>query len=174
MSYAGASSVAALCKNLLGGRPGFSTSTCPTINEVNSWLSSGCAIIESTLAGCKYTVPVANGTTAYDWLAQLNALYGAAYAELSRTNVTLAPGERTRGQVYLEQFEMGLGKLCNGDFTLAGLSRTTSGKLYTGGISIGTKQTYESNSDRVGPKFFKGLGRFDETIEPGSTTASQG
>ena len=115
-------------------------------------------------------MPVAGGTTAYDWLGQLNALYGAAYSEMSRTNVTLGPGERTRGQVYLEQFWAGLGKLCDGDMTLAGLSRSsTAGILYTGGISITDKEGREDDSDRVKPKFFKGLGSF-----PGTTTPTAG
>lgn len=170
MAYCSASTVAGLCRNLLGQEGGFSFSSCPTINDVNQWLSSGCSIIESQLAGCKYTVPVAGGTAAYDWLAHLNALYGAAYAEMSRTTVTLGPQERTRGQIYLEQFWNQLNMLCKTDFTLAGLTRTTAGTLYVGGISVTEKDTYENNADRVPPRFFRGLGRFSDTVQPTANT----
>lgn len=173
MAYCSASAVAGLCRNLLGQEQAFSFSSCPTINDVNQWLSSGCSIIESQLAGFKYTVPVSNGTAAYDWLAHLNALYGAAYAEMSRTNVTLGPQERTRGQIYLEQFWNQLTMLGKTDFTLAGLSRTTYGTLYTGGVSVADKNANEDNIDRVPPRFFRGLGRFSDTIQPTANTSEE-
>lgn len=174
MAYASASTVSGLTKNLLGGEPTFTTSTCPTIYEVNQWLSSGCSIIESTLAGCRYTVPVAAGATIYDWIVSLNALYAAAYAEMSRSNVTLSPGERTRGQVMLEQFDAQLKRLCEGDLTNAGLSRATNAQLYAGGISVADKQRQESDDDRVNPRFGRRMFSFPDTIDPQTSTASQG
>jgi hypothetical protein len=172
MGYCSASDISSLTKNLLGSSGSFDSSTCPTVAQVNAWITSGCGVIESTLAGAKYSVPVASGTAAYDWLRNLNALYGAAWAEMSRTNVTLEPNQRTRGQVFLEEFWSQLEKLTKGDLTLAGLGRTSQGKLYVGGISISDKQLREGNTDRVPPKFHKGLGSFPGTIEPGATTAS--
>lgn len=172
MAYCAASTVAGFTKNILGGRPNFDNSSCPSIQEVNHWLSAGCAIIESTLAGCKYSVPVASGTTAYDWLANLNAQYAAAYVEWSRTNVTLGPGERTRGDRFLESFWEQLDRLCDGDMSLAGLTRATTGQLYVGGISISTKQTYEADSDRVKPRFQRGQFKFPGILDPEGSTAS--
>jgi hypothetical protein len=135
---------------------------------VNAWLSSGCGIIESTLGGCRYDTPVATGTAAYDWLKNLNSLYAAGNVEMSRSNVTLGPGERTRGQVFLEMFWEQLGKVCDGDLSLAGLTRSSSGKLYVGGTKVSIKQTWESDSDRVSPRFSRGQFDFPGTLDPGN------
>ena len=179
MPYSSASSVARLCKNLLGPERNFSVSTCPTSVEVDTWLSSGCSIIETVLAGHKYTVPVASGTVAYGWISDLNTLYGAGMTELARTNVTLGPGERTRGQYFLESFfdqleMMVSGKM--GDLTLAGLGRTSQGTLYAGGISVSAKQTFEQDLDRVNPRFAKSMFRFPGTLDPatGNTACNNG
>lgn len=173
MSYSSASSVAALTRNLTGNKQ-YSTSTHPTITEVNSWLSSGCAIIESTLAGCDYSVPVTGGTAAYDWLGQLNTLYAAAWAEMSRSNATLEPNQRTRGQIFLEEFWNQLDKICDGDLTLVGLSHSSAGRgvIYAGGTERSVKQVWEQDSGRVKPRISRGMFRTPGTLEPGGYTAS--
>ena len=177
MSYASASTVAKYTKNLLGPEKTFTESTCPTAFQVEDWLSSGCAVIETVLAGAKYTVPVAStASPIYNWVVELEAKWGAAHAEMLRTNITLAPGERTRGQVIYDLFWSELEKLVYGlngkgsDLTFVGLTRTSVGPLYAGGISIADKQSRESNSDRVPPSFFRGLGRFSGTIDPQAST----
>ena len=166
MAYTSACSVARLCRNLLGQEKVFSQSSCPTLNDVNEWLSSGCSIIESTLAGCRYTVPVASGTTAYGWLSDVNALYGAGMAEMSRTTATVSTDERTRGQVFLEMFWTQLDRLCDSDLSLAGLERANTGPLYVGGTKHSVKRGWRQDTDRVGPRFWRGLGRGDEVIYP--------
>lgn len=171
MPYSSASAVAALTRNLTGNKQ-FSTSTCPTIEEVKTWLSSGCAIIESRLTGCKYSVPVTAGTVAYDWLGQLNTLYAAGYAEMSRATATTEPGQRTIGQVYLDQFWSQLDMLCKGDLTLAGLERTSQGVVYAGGTKVDTKQTWEQDTNRVPPRFSRNQGKPVGRLDPGGTTAS--
>lgn len=173
-AYAAASNVAGLCKNILGPERVFSTSTCPNKASVDAWLSSGCAVIETYLGGAMYDVPVASGTVAYDWIRDLNALYGAAMVEMSRTNVTLAPGERTRSQIMWEWFWDQLEKIMESDLTYAGATRSsTGGKIYAGGISIADKQTYESDSDRVIPRFGRGMHDFPGTLKPSISTGSQ-
>lgn len=175
MAYSAASSVAKLTKNILGPEKNFSFSTCPTVTEVDTWLSSGCSIIETVLTANTFVVPVASGTVAYGWLSDLNTLYAAAWVENARTNTTLGPGERTRGQWMLSEFWDQLDRLVSGklgDLTLAGLSQVSSGTLYAGGISVADKQTYEADTDRVQPRFFKGIGRFDGTLDPQGNTAS--
>ena len=173
MPYSSASSVAALTRNLTGNKQ-YSTSTCPTINEINSWLSSGCAVIESKLAGCDYSVPVTGGTVAYDWLGQLNTLYAAAWAEMSRTTATLEPNQRTKGQVMLEEFWHQMDMLCTGDLTLAGLSYISAGRgaIYAGGTKRSEKQIWEQDSGRVRSRFSRGMFRTPGTLEPGGYTAS--
>ncbi len=176
MAYSSASSVSKLCKNILGPEKNFSFSTCPTITEVDTWLSSGCSIIETVLAAHTYVVPVASGTVAYGWLSDLNTLYGAAWVENARTNTTLEPGARSRGQYFLEEFWSQLDRLVSGklgDLTLAGLSQISSGTLYAGGISVADKQTAETDSDRVSPRFARDMFRFDGTLDPSTgNTAS--
>lgn len=171
-AYCSASDVEGYTINILSGASGFDTSTSPTLAKVNQWISSGCGIIETTLAGAKYVVPVASGTAAFDWLRNLNAYYGAAQVEFSRTNITLGPGERTRGQVFDQLFWQGLDRIVKGDLTLSGLSRTPSGKLYVGGISRSDKQTVESDSDRVPSRFGRGQFASPGRIEPTPSTGS--
>jgi len=57
-AYATGSDVANMCRNLLASSSTFTASTVPTQAAVNSYLSSGCGILESTLQSKGYTVPV--------------------------------------------------------------------------------------------------------------------
>lgn len=178
MAYATASGVVGYTKNLLGPDKIFTESTCPTLNQVDSWLSSGCSIIETVLSGAKYSTPVPTTSAVYGWVSELNALWAAAHAEWLRTNVTLSPGERTRGQVLYDYFWSELEKLILGiggngnDLTLVGLTRTSVGKLYVGGISYSDKHTWESDSDRVTPRFATGMFDFPGTIKPTANSSS--
>jgi len=172
MAYASASNVAAWSQNILGGASTFSSSTSPTLTAVTNWLTSGCAVIEATLSGEGYNVPPASGTVAYDWLSELNALYAAARVELSRTNITVGPGERTRGQVFNDMFHSGLKRLLVTNLSATGLSKSATGGLYTGGISISDKDSRKANTDRVQPRFSRGQFDFPGTIRPATTAAS--
>ncbi len=157
LAYASASDVEVHCRNLLSGVAGFTTSTSPTLSEVNSFISSGCGIIETTLAGWGYSVPVATTATARVWLRDLNAFYATSRAEMSRTNVILGPGERTRGQMYETMFWDGLNRLRGMDLTIAGVARGGGGVMYVGGTSIAGKSTQEEDTDRVTPRFHRGI-----------------
>ena len=173
MAYASASNVAPYCLNILGDSTNFTDSTMPTIKQVNGWLSSGCAVINAKILGMGYGIP-ASGTTIFEALTDCNALFAAARVEMARTNVTLAPGERTRGQIFEEMARAcACSVLGAGDLTLVGLTKTSSGKLYVGGVSVTQKQTEESDTDRVTPRFNRGEFDFPGTIQPkGSNTAS--
>ncbi len=169
MAYAQSLAVAALCSGLLGASSNFSTSSSPTLNSVETWLSSGCAVIEGFLGGNRYTTPVASTAGAYNWLSNLNALYAAAMAELSRSSAIVSPGERTRNSVMLDQFWSELKTMVSLDLTALGVTRGSAGKLYVGGISQDDKDTYEDDSDRVSPKFMKGMFDFPGTLKPTSS-----
>ena len=173
MAYCAASTVAGYSKNILGADKIFTESSCPTITQVTGWMSTGCAILETALQSERYVVPVAStASPVYDWLSELNAKYAAAHVEFYRTNVTLSPGERTRGQVIYQLFIDELKMLLYGvdgkgsDLTLSGLSRTTAGKLYAGGISKADKRMWEEDSDRTVPAFFRQMARFPGTLDP--------
>lgn len=175
MAYASSSDVAALCSDLLGPEHNFSESSCPSLDEVNSFLSSGCGIIESHLGTWGYSTPVASGTGLYDWLTNLNSLWGAAYANFQRITATVRPGERTRGQVYEQMFWSNLEKLGTMDLTaLGGVSVDTSrgGTIFVGGISVDSKQSYDDDSDRVKPRFNRDQFGFPGTTKPAPITSS--
>ena len=172
MAYSSASDVAGLCRNILGGASNFTTSTSPTLAAVNNWLSSGCALIETALADKGYSMPVPATALVYDQVGNLNSLFGAGHVELSRTNVRLGPGERTRGQQFLEQFRAGLKWLAQMDLTRAGLERESQGKLYAGGISIADRDTVEDDTDRVEPRFKRDMFKRSGVVWPAGTSAS--
>lgn len=157
MPYASASDVGALCHNLLDSESSFSATTAPTLTDIESWLSSGCSIIEAQLGSWGYTTPVANTAGIFPWLTELNALWAAARAELSRTNITIGPGERTRGQVFEKMFWDGMRQLKEMDLTAGGVNRSSArASIYGGGISKIDKDGQESDSDRVAPRFKRG------------------
>jgi len=172
MAYGTPDAVAGLCANLLDGANNFSTSSSPTLARVERFLSSGCSIIETRLKSWGYEVPPIESAVIYDWLSNLNTLYAAAHAEMTRINVTLAPGERTRGQVFYEMFWDGLERLEGQDLSNAGLvptgvsGGTSGGYLYVGGTSIAGKSTVEEDSDRVKPKFHRDMFRFPDSLTP--------
>lgn len=173
MAYSSASQVAALCRNLIAPSKAFTASTCPTLNEVETWLSSGCSQIELKLATCGYSMPAASGTVIYDHLGHLNAIFAAGWAHNSRMTATVTADERTMGDRYLESFKDSLGMLCEEDLTQAGLSRTSGRELYAGGISVADKRQQEINTDRVEPRISRDMFRFPGTIDPAGTTASR-
>lgn len=156
MAYCSASDVAAYCPQLLDGASTFSGSTKPTDAQVTKFMTSGCALINNALTAKGYTPP-ASGTAAYEQLNEINALYAAAIAEMTRTNQRLAPGERTRGQVFQKMFRDELAEFLAQDLSRAGLSYTTAG--YVGGISETEKDNVNDDSDRVPNRFT--TGQFD-------------
>ena len=173
MAYASASDVAGLTKNILDGATMFSDTTVPDMDTVTNWLSTGCGVIETKVSGYGYSVPPASGTGAWDTLKELNILFAAAYVELARINITLAPGERTRGQVFRQMYEDALADLEGTDLSRVGFTRSADGKLYVGGISVTDKQTQETDTDRVSPRFTRRQMQFPETSDPSdAVTAS--
>ena len=168
MGYCAASDVQSLSKNLTGAEDMFSTSTCPGISAVDSWISSGCGWIETAIQAHGYSVPVASTTSVYGHLKHCNSLFAAGMAEMSRTNVILAPGERSRGQVFYTMFKECMKDLFSqGDLTLVGLSKSSNrGKIYVGGISVSDKQDRYDDTDMAGARFRRGQFRFPDTLQP--------
>lgn len=154
MGYCAASDVAAYCPNLLTGASNFSTTSVPTLTQVNNWITSGCGAIDLRLKAKNYTPPSASGGTVWDELTQLNALYAAARAELSRTNVRISLDERTRSSILEKMFQDGVDKLLTLDLALAGLDSGSGG--YMGGVSDTDKDAVADNSDRVESRFKRG------------------
>lgn len=174
MAYASASDVAAFCQNLLNTEDSFTSSTCPTLGEVTVWLSSGCSIIETFLANKGYSVPVSQGTVAYNWIKDINTFYGVYMAELSRTNIITSPGERTRAQQFERSFWDGLEMLQKVDLTGVGLSQASTGTIYAGGTKQSEKDTQEADTDRVKPRFYRGQFATPGALRPDDFTIDYG
>ena len=171
MAYCSASDVAALTRGILAEESAFSEDTNPTLNMVNFWLTSGCAVIEATLSGWRYATPVPAGTAVYGMVSQLNALYAAAYAEMSRSQGTLQLGEKTRGQVFLEQFKTALAGLKDIDLTMCGMSRASNGAtLFVGGLTQTSKDTMSDGM--LAPRFARGQYRYSGVLSPASETSA--
>ena len=167
MAYCSASDVFSYAQNLTHGQPTFNAETVPTLDQVNMFLSSGCAAIHTALSEKGWSVPVASGTDLYDRLKDLNALFAAGRAELSRVNTTVTPGERTRAQIFLDMFKEELSSLVEEDLTeTGGTISTTDGEIFVGGISQTSKDSYDDDTDRVKPRFERNQFRFSESIYP--------
>ena len=162
MAFASSSDVAALCRNLVSGASDFSTSTSPTQAQVNAWLSSGCAVITLRLNGMGYGA-LSSGTAAYELAGQINALYAAWLAERSRINARTTADERTRADMLRKDFDDNLKILIGADLSRAGVSQT--GVAYAGGISADDKDTQEADSDRVNPRFVRGMFANPEALD---------
>ena len=152
MAYTTSSSVAAFCSNLTQNASDFSASTTPTQSQVNNWITQGAQQID-TILRTKGFVPPSSACDIYGQLGDLNTYYAVARAEKARTNVRLAPGERTRGQVFQKDFDEGLKALLAGDLSRAGLTYAHAG--YVGGISVSDKSSVESDGDREPMRFSK-------------------
>jgi len=173
MAYSAASNVADYCPGLLDDGV-FTATTRPNKAAVERFLSSGCALIEGRLKSAGYDVPVP-GTAAvydqivdlavYDQIVDLETLYAAARAETVRMSARVAATERTRGQVFMDQFNQGIQELLKLDLSTMGVAYT--GDLYAGGISRSDVTSQESDTDRVAPRFKRG-----QFAHPGTTRPS--
>src|SRR3990167_2212392 len=146
MSYSSASDVAILTPHLLGTASDFTTSTSPTLAAVNSWLSSGCAVINGKLAAHGYgAIPAGNAV--YGIAQQAEATYGAWGAERSRLSARVAPDGNTRDTAFRKDFFDLLNQPVAIYLTTVGVSRTNAPpSVYAGGISVSDRETNEDAS----------------------------
>lgn len=166
MSYASSSDVGILTPHLLGTASDFTTSTSPTLAAVNSWLSSGCAIINGKLAAHGYGA-IPTGNAIYGIAQQAEALYGAWWAERSRLSARVSRDENTRDTAFRKDFFDMLNQLVSIDLTTVGVTRTNAPPSdYGGGISVADKETNEADSDVVKPRFGRGLFGNTDALKP--------
>jgi hypothetical protein len=159
VAYATTCQVYAHCYSLVKPASAFDTSTCPSLSEVEQWLTTGCAVINTYLAGKGYGVPT-SGTALHEMLGQANALWAAALAEDSRVSARISADERTRGDRFYRQYEKLMAMVDRMDLSRAGLSQTSV--AYAGGISRSDKDSVASNTDRVPSRFRRGQFRNPE------------
>jgi len=170
MAYSAASNVADYCPGLLDDGV-FTATTRPNKAAVERFLSSGCALIEGRLKSAGYDVPVPGTAAVYDQIVDLETLYAAARAETVRMSARVAATERTRGQVFMDQFNQGIQELLKLDLSTMGVSYT--GDLYAGGISRSDVTSQESDTDRVAPRFKRGQFAHPGTTRPSGTDSDR-
>lgn len=167
MSYSSVSDVAAYCPGLTDSSGSFTATSRPPATAVERFLSSGCALIETSLNAAGYSTPVPTTATVYDYVVDLEATYGAARAETSRRVGRISADERTRARMFMDDFKAGLKDLVAMNLDQAGLSVSGAGMLYAGGISRDDKRTVREDSDRVVPRFSRDLLRHPGTVSSG-------
>ena len=166
MSYSSASDVASLAPHLVSGASTFDTSTSPTLNSVNAWLSSGCAIINSKLASIGYSA-IPTNSAAYEFARQAEALFGAQMAERSRLSARVSDDENSRSGVFKKDFDSLLGMLVSMDLSRMGVTRGNKPPAnWAGGIDVTDKDTNADDDTIVQSRFKRGAFRNVEVLEP--------
>ena len=172
MGYCSASDVAALTPHLVKPASSFDTTICPTLTQVNAWISTGSLVIDSKLSTMGYSSPGAT-TAVYGLLQQANAAYGAWFAERSRISARVSDDPNTRDRQMKRDFTDLLDMLGKMDLTTMGVRKTTKKLPYMGGQTFTDKETDESDSDMVQHRFKRGQLENRESLKPrGSTSAS--
>ena len=169
MPYASASDVAAICHNLIGNIPNFTTTTCPTLVQVNVWLTTGCAVINSQLAS-KGLSSISTTSEAYGVAQQANAAYAGWWAERSRISARVSKDERSRADMLKDDFDALMEVLLGLDLSRMGVTQTST--AYAGGISVSDKSTVQSDTDRVKPRFSRGMLRNLDAPEPAEQSSA--
>jgi hypothetical protein len=168
MAYASASDVAVLVRNIMGTSASFDSATCPTLTQVNTWLTTGCGVINTKIAQYGYG-PIPTSSEAYGLAQQANAAYGAWWTERSRTLSTVRAEERTRADMFKKDFFDLLDLLCEIDLGSVGVAKSSGVKprVHAGGISVDGKDTLEQDTDRVTPRFKRGMFGNPEAVDAG-------
>lgn len=157
MGYCAASDVYGLVKNLILPSGSFDANTCPTLNDVNSWISAASAVIDTELADAGYN-PIPAGAAPYGIATQVSANFAAWLAENSRLSAMVQAGERTRADVFYKNWNALLTMLDKLDLSRSGV-QTMNSRAYAGGISVSDKASVASDQDRVKPRFSRDFGR---------------
>lgn len=175
MGYCSSSDVGALSPHLISGAGDFTTSTSPTLVQVNQWISAGSSIINTRLAAKGYGA-IPTTSMAYDFARDINANYGAYRAELSRLSSRVSRDENTRADFFKKAYMDMLNDVVVLDLSNAGVPRDYAPPAnFAGGISVSDKQENDSDPDIVQPRFQRGQFQNAETINPVPTgNARQG
>lgn len=167
MTYATLEDVAAYVPTT-GDNGTYTADTKPTKAQVERFLNRGYSSINAALAAAGYSTPVSSDATVYDELTDLEALYAAARVELVRLSSRYGAEERTRSSALKKEFTDGLAALLKRDLSRAGATHTS--KLTMTGWKESEKESVESDTDRVEPRFKRGQFRYSGTQRPGGSS----
>lgn len=162
-SYASACDVAAWTPMLTRGGSNFTTSTSPTLAQVNRFIQWITSDMHSFFYSEGYSGSAASDAAMFDQLVMVNALGAAATAELTRVAGTVTVRERTRGQVLWGMYEQQRGLLIGMDLSQAGFGIDTKSP-YAGGTEVSDKQVDESDTNLTVPRFFREQFRAPGTV----------
>lgn len=169
MGYCSSSDVAILVPHMLNGTTDFGASTSPTATAVNSWISTGSAIINTKLASRGYDA-IGTSSGAYGVATQINALYAAWWAERSLLSSRVSKMENSRSDLFKKDFYDLLDMLCEMDLSQMGVGRgNRPPDNYAGGIDVTDKTNNEDDTSIVNPRFARGQFQNVETIPPSET-----
>lgn len=149
--------VEALCKTLTDAGV-FSTTTQPTLAEVEDWLTDGKAQVNLRLARYGYSKDQTDADVVRV-LMHLNALWAAAQVEFSNPSQGFSPEEGSRGEMFLKQFEEQCTVTINnsGFEELGGTKASDLTELSSaGGIRYSDKETIENDTDIIPYAFTRG------------------
>ena len=159
--------VEALCKYLTADAV-FSTTTQPTLAEVEEWLTAAYRIINVKLLEYGYAADQTD-TDVKGALQHYNALWAAAQVEFSQPSAGFTPEGENRGDKFLKMFDDELQKLINSrGFFLLGATKTEGllDAVSAGGIRVADKRTLNDDSDFLKTRFR--MGQFDDKGTHGS------
>lgn len=153
-SYCSACDVAAWTPMLTRGGSNFTTSTSPTLSQVNRFIQWITADMHTHFYSRGYSGSAASDAAMFDDLVMVNSLGAAAIAELSRVAGTVNVRERTRGQVLWQMYERQRDLLTDMDLSQAGFGIDIVGP-YAGGTEVTDKEEDESDTNVLPPRFFR-------------------
>ncbi len=113
------------------------------------------------------------GAVPYSQATAVNALFAAWMAESTRMSAMVQAGERTREDVFYKRWQQMLTLLVKNDLSRAGVP-TLSSRAYAGGISVSDKASVSADSDRVKPRFTRGMGHNPAAGFPSDNQYSSG
>lgn len=162
MSYATHKDVEVLCPRIFNAPSGV-----PEATVVQNWIDEGAALIDARLTSAGYSAPVSSSAAAYKLFRHCNALYAACIVEMSRGTSQTAAAETGRSFNFCDRFERNLNSLLAMDLSGLGVSVSSAGQMYIGGISEDDKESVESDTDRIMTSFRRG-----QFAHPGAGTTT--
>ena len=93
----------------------------PDMDQLETWLAQGSALIDRILAGAGYAVPVGAGAAAAVELAALAEQYAAAHALRARGIDSLTGEGEARSDVWLREVNETIRELAGSDLTMVGV-----------------------------------------------------
>jgi len=130
-------------------------------------------MINAKLASRGYD-SIGESSGAYEFARQANALYGAYLAERSLLSARVSKQENSRSSIFKEDFDDMLEMLVALDLSNLGVTRGKAPPAnFAGGIDKSDKQLTEDDTDRIRPRFGRGMFDNPEAEVPDTTNADE-